>query len=62
MSKNEVGRPRKLTRAEVLEAFDEVSKPVATGKLLSEQFAGSRTSVLCRLGQRTRSQAPSYPS
>jgi hypothetical protein len=37
MSKNDVGRPRKLTRDEVLEAFDEVDKPVATGKLLSEQ-------------------------
>jgi len=49
MSKNDVGRPRKLTRDEVLEAFDEVDKPVATGKLLSEQVDESKTSVLRRL-------------
>jgi DNA-binding MarR family transcriptional regulator len=51
MSKNDVGRPRKLTRDEVLEAFDEVDKPVATGKLLSEQVDESKTSVLRRLDE-----------
>jgi DNA-binding IclR family transcriptional regulator len=51
MTKNDVGRPRKLTRAEVLEAFDKVDKPVVTGKLLSEQVDESKTSVLRRLDE-----------
>jgi CTP-dependent riboflavin kinase len=51
MTDNEVGRPRKLTCDEVLDAFDDVEKPVATGKLLSELLDCSKQSVLRRLDE-----------
>lgn len=45
------GRPRQLTCDEVLESFDEIDKPVATGKFISESFGYPKPSVLRRLDE-----------
>ena len=49
MAKDGIGRPREVTCEDVVSAFDNVEKPVATGKLLAELLDVSRQSVLRRL-------------
>ena len=49
MAKDGIGRPRDVTCEDVLTAFDDVDKPVATGKLLAEMLDVSKQSVLRRL-------------
>ena len=49
MAKDGIGRPREVTCDDVLTAFDDVDKPVATGKLLAEMLDVSKQSVLRRL-------------
>jgi Mn-dependent DtxR family transcriptional regulator len=49
MTKDGVGRPRDVTCDDVLAAFDEVDKPVATGKLIAEMLDVSQQSALRRL-------------
>ena len=49
MAKGGIGRPREVTCDDVLTAFDDVDKPVATGKLLAEMLDVSKQSVLRRL-------------
>ena len=49
MAKDGIGRPREVTCDDVLTAFEDVDKPVATGKLLAEMLDVSKQSVLRRL-------------
>jgi len=49
MAKDGIGRPRDVTCEDVLAAFEDVDKPVATGKLLAEMLDVSKQSVLRRL-------------
>jgi len=49
MAKDGVGRPRDVTCEDVLTAFGDVDKPVATGKLLAERLDVSKQSALRRL-------------
>ena len=49
MNEGTGGRPRELTGHEVLSAFDEVEKPVATAKLLADTTDAPRRTVLRRL-------------
>lgn len=51
MTKQGRGRPRELTCDEVLEIFDEIDKPVATAKFISESFGYAKSSVLRRLDE-----------
>jgi DNA-binding MarR family transcriptional regulator len=49
MAKDGIGRPRDVTCEDVLTAFNDVDKPVATGTLLAEMLDVSKQSVLRRL-------------
>ena len=49
MAKDGIGRPRDVTCEDVLTAFDDVDKPVATATLLAELLDVSKQSVLRRL-------------
>jgi hypothetical protein len=49
MAKDGIGRPRDVTGEDVLTAFNDVDKPVATGTLLAEILDVSKQSVLRRL-------------
>ena len=49
MNEGTGGRPRELTDHEVLSAFDEVEKPVATAELLADTTDAPRRTVLRRL-------------
>jgi Mn-dependent DtxR family transcriptional regulator len=49
MAKDGIGRPRDVTCEDVIAAFDDVDKPVATGTLLAELLDVSKQSVLRRL-------------
>ena len=49
MAKDGIGRPRDVTCEDVVSAFDDVDKLVATGALLAEMLDVSKQSVLRRL-------------
>ena len=49
MGNNGMGRPRDVTCEEVLEAFDELKKPVANAPLLADELGVGKQSVLRRL-------------
>ena len=49
MGNDGMGRPRDVTCEEVLEAFDEVKKPVANAPLLADELGVGKQSVLRRL-------------
>lgn len=49
MSEESGGRPRKLTGEEVLAAFDEVDKPVATVRVLANVVDAPKRTVLRRV-------------
>ena len=49
MGNDDMGRPRDVTCEEVLEAFDEVEKPVANAPLLADELGVGKQSVLRRL-------------
>jgi DNA-binding MarR family transcriptional regulator len=49
MAKDGIGRPRDVTCEDVLAAFGDIDKPVATGTLLAEMLDVSKQSVLRRL-------------
>ena len=46
MAKDGIGRPREVTCEDVLTAFADVDKPIATGNLLAEMLEVSKQSVL----------------
>jgi predicted transcriptional regulator len=49
MAKDGMGRPRDVTCDEVLAAFEDIDKPVATATLLAKMLGVSKQSVLRRL-------------
>ena len=49
MAKDGMGRPRDVTCDDVLAAFEDVDKPVATATLFAEILGVSKQSVLRRL-------------
>lgn len=49
MAKNGMGRPRDVTCEQVLAAFEEVDKPVATAPLLADVMGESKQAILRRL-------------
>jgi uncharacterized membrane protein len=49
MNEGTDGRPHRLTDDEVLSAFDEVEKPVATAELVADTTDAPRRTVLRRL-------------
>lgn len=48
MAKDGIGRPRDVTCQDVLTAFDDVDKPVATATLIAGMLGVSKQSVLRR--------------
>jgi len=49
MAKNGMGRPRDVTCEQVVAAFEQVDKPVATAPLLADVMGESKQAILRRL-------------
>ena len=56
MAKDGIGRPRDVTCEDVLAAFDDVEKPVATATLFAEMLDVSKQSALRRLQELEREE------